>query len=196
MGHALTDLLSPARLWSRADILANPCPVPRKSGVYAWYFREIPNGVPHQNCIVWKGFTLLYVGIAPTRPYADGKLPSARTLAGRLREHLIGSSEGSTLRLSLGCLLSAQLGLEMRRVGSGHRMTFGTGEQALSHWMAQNALVTWTLHERPWEIEEHLIHTLSLPLNLAQNRNHPFYPTLSACRAAAKKRARALPVLP
>ena len=46
-----------------------------------------------------------------------------------------GNAYGSTLRLTLGCLLADQLGIELRRVGSGTRLTFGDGEQALSEWM-------------------------------------------------------------
>ena len=33
-----------------------------------------------------------------------------------------------------------EFGIQLRRVGSGSRMTFGAGEQALSAWMAENAL--------------------------------------------------------
>jgi hypothetical protein len=190
-----TDLLDPSRLWSRAEILATPSPVPHASGVYAWYFREIPDGVPCHNCITHQGLTLLYIGIAPTRPFVNGKPASARTLTDRLREHMYGPSEGSTLRLSLGCLLSARLGLELRRVGSGHRMTFGAGEHALSQWMERNAQVAWTIYPQPWEAEERLIYAVSLPLNLHHNRHHPFHRTLSSCRAAAKARARTLPIL-
>jgi hypothetical protein len=189
------DLLDPRRLWSRAEILARPSLVPAASGVYAWYFREIPDGVPYHDCIAHERMTLLYIGIAPTRPFVNGKSASVRTLANRLREHMQGPSEGSTLRVSLGCLLSEHLGIELRRVGSGRRMTFGAGEQALSEWMALNAQVTWTVHARPWEVEEQLIHAVSLPLNLMHNRSHPFHDTLSHCRAAAKARARTLPIL-
>lgn len=193
MESSWADLLDPHQLWSPAEIL-KPCGVPREPGVYAWYFREIPDGVPYHDCITHQGLTLLYIGIAPTRPFANGKLASARTLANRLREHAQGSSEASTLRLSLGCLLSVRLGIELRRVGSGRRMTFGTGERTLSEWIARNALVAWIIHPRPWEVEEQLIHDVSLPLNLKHNRHHPFHGTLSACRSAAKARARALPI--
>jgi hypothetical protein len=41
LGHA-RELLFPQRLWSRAEVLAHPCPVPRSGGVYAWYFRQLP----------------------------------------------------------------------------------------------------------------------------------------------------------
>lgn len=195
MERIRADLLTPLRLWSPAEILTTPSPVPRASGLYAWYFRKIPDGVPYHDCITHQGLTLLYIGIVPTRPFANGTRASTRTLVDRLREHLKGAAEGSTLRLSLGCLLSARLGIELRRVGSGHRMTFGAGERTLSEWMARNALVTWTLHPRPWEIEETLIHAVSLPLNLRHNCHHPFYATLSACRAKAKACARALAIV-
>ena len=60
--------------------------------------------------------------------------------------------------------------------------------------MADNAFVCWVVTERPWEAEEALISSVCLPLNLDQNRSHSFHARLSACRAAAKKRAMTLPV--
>ena len=45
----------------------------------------------------------------------------------RIRYHYQGNAEGSTLRLTLGCLLSEELDIELRRVGSGKRMTFAEG---------------------------------------------------------------------
>ena len=99
------------------------------------------------------------------------------------------------MRLTLGCLLADQLGLELRRVGSGKRMTFGPGEAALSEWMAENALVVWHVCERPWEVEERLISELCLPFNLDRNRANAFHPVLSGIRRIAKERARVLPVL-
>ncbi|WP_374939609.1 GIY-YIG nuclease family protein [Streptomyces sp. UH6] len=46
---------------------------------------------------------------------------STQNLRKRVRYHCRGNAAGSTLRLTLGCLP----GLELRRVGSGKRMTFG-----------------------------------------------------------------------
>jgi hypothetical protein len=105
-----------------------------------------------------------------------------------------GNAEGSTLRLSLGCLLSSELGIKLHRVGSGKRMTFGEGEARLSEWMDQNAFVVWVAHEKPWELEERLIGALSLPLNLDMNASHVFYETLSRLRREAKLLARTSPV--
>jgi hypothetical protein len=59
----LRYLLRPKKLWSRADILGKPCPVPQASGLYAWYFKDIPPQVPTTGCITKSGLTLLYVGI-------------------------------------------------------------------------------------------------------------------------------------
>jgi hypothetical protein len=39
--------------------------------------------------------------------------------------------------------------LELRRVGSGHRMTFGAGEDMLSQWMGEHAFVCWTAVASP-----------------------------------------------
>ena len=119
------------------------------------------------------GLALLYVGISPKPPSAVGT-PSRQTLRSRLRYHFRGNAEGSTLRLSLGCLLSQSLGIELRRVGSGRRMTFGAGERALSDWLERNARVAWLACDEPWRIEKHMIRSVSLPLNLDQNRHHGF----------------------
>jgi len=132
---------------------------------------------------------LLYVGIAPRRMATK---TSRQNLRSRVRYHFQGNAEGSTLRLTLGCLL----GLELRRVGSGKRLTFGPhGEAELSAWMAAHARVCWLECSEPWVLESRVIKECDLPLNLDQNRNHPFHPRLSGLRAAARKRARELPVL-
>jgi len=107
-----------------------------------------------------------------------------------------GNAEGSTLRLSLGCILADQLGIELRRVGSGKRFTFSTGEAALSKWLEENAGVVWHVCEKPWELEKEVISTPNLPLNLEMNAANLFYPVLTELRRAVKARAKALPILP
>jgi hypothetical protein len=106
-----------------------------------------------------------------------------------------GNAEGSTLRLSLGVLLGERLGIELRRVGSGQRMTFASGEAVLSEWLAQNASVAWAVTPGPWVVEEELIQRISLPLNLDQNDRHPFHARLTELRRAAKLRAQQLPIV-
>ena len=106
-----------------------------------------------------------------------------------------GNSYGSTLRLTLGCLLSDSLGIELRRVGSGTRLTFADDEARLSVWLAAHALVAWVEHSKPWTPEPDLIRSVSLPLNLEHNREHPFHPVLTQIRADAREKARGLPVV-
>jgi hypothetical protein len=97
---------------------------------------------------------------------------STQNLRKRVRYHYRGNAAGSTLRLTLGCLL----GLELRRVGSGKRMTFGkAGEATLSQWMADNTRVCWIEQSEPWDLESQLISQLDLPLNLDQNRHNAFH---------------------
>ena len=180
------SLLRPVRLWARDEVLARPSPVPPAPGVYAWYFRTPPGGAPVVH--THDGLALLYVGISPAnRP------GSRQNLSARIRYHYRGNAAGSTLRLSLGVLL----GLELRRVGSGERMTFTQpGELELSSWMSANALVCWHVVEQPWLVEERLIGELNLPLNLDANKRHGFHPTLTALRRDARARARTLPIWP
>jgi len=187
-------LLNPQRLWTRAEVMAAPCPVPAQAGVYAWYFKHVPPGVPTNGCVTSHGATLLYVGISPGRPPSNGRPESKESLRKRIRYHYNGNAEGSTLRLTLGCLLRSELETELRRVGSGTRFTFAHREAALSDWMTENAFVVWLPTTRQCEIEEALIASIALPLNLDQNRHHPFHSTLSLCRREARARAKDLPV--
>lgn len=69
-------------------------------------------------------------------------------------------------------------------------------ERDLSRWMDENAYVSWLPIPDPWLLETHLLETLDLPLNLDQNKRHPFHRTLRDYRRAAAECARALPVLP
>lgn len=128
-------------------------PVPAMAGVYGWYFEQPPH--PDLDRL-----RLLYVGIAPR--YMANRT-STQNLRKCVRYRYRGHAAGSTLRLTLGC----PLGLELRRVGSGKRMTFGkAGEAALSQWMADNARVCWVEQDEPWTSESQLISQLDLPLNL------------------------------
>ena len=192
----LDGLVQPARLWSRAEVLARPSPVPSHPGVYGWYFSELPWPLDTSQCVAWDDCTLLYGGIAPKAPPANGRPASQRSLRHRIRYHYSGNAAGSTLRLTLGCLLAERLGIQLRRVGSGRRLTFAAGEARLSAWMADNAYVTWVETERPWRAEQRLIASVSLQLNLVdQNRHQAFHQQLTKARADARLTARTLPVV-
>jgi hypothetical protein len=130
------------------------------------------------------------------QPPLNGRSPSKETLRTRIKTHYSGNAEGSTLRKTLGCLLVDELGIQLRRVGSGTRMTFVDGEQALSAWMAENAYVSWVARDRPWELEDELIAALDLPLNLQGNPHNRFHSVLTGVRARCVAQARSLPAVP
>lgn len=180
-------LLRPKTLAQAAAVLGHPSAVPSEPGVYAWYFDEVPPGVPTDGCHQVDGSWLLYVGISPKKPSSAGKA-SKQDLRKRLSNHYSGNASGSTLRLTLGSLLGNQLGIQLQPVRG--RLTFGSGEDQLSEWMAEHARVTWVTDPEPWILEDHLIETLSLPLNLQGNAHHPFQATLAAARRDARSLAR------
>lgn len=181
----LRDFKGPAR---RTDIMSGTVSLPQAPGVYAWCFRQLPPGVPSTGCLSHEGWPMLYVGISP-----DGRSrPSSRQgLRSRIRHHLGGNAEGSTLRRTLGILLAGQSGFPLRRVGSGKRMTLThLGEQWLDDWLDDNALLFWRTVEQPWLLEEEIIASVSCPLNLRGNENHPFSRALRDLRSTAIAEAR------
>ncbi len=177
------------KIFTRAEILAKSDIIPAARGVYAWFFREVPSYVPVDGCYSRDGLTLLYVGISPKNAR------SRQNLRKRITYHYRGNAEGSTLRLTLGTLLADNSDFPLRRVGSGRRMTFThLGEQWLDEWMEQNAMVCWIEHPEPWLLEHALLLEYSLPLNIQDNRHHPFCATLSGLRQLAKQQARELAI--
>jgi hypothetical protein len=192
----LAGFLEPERVFSRQDVLTRPSPIPAEPGLYGWWFRRLPPLVASSRCCQHQGLTLLYAGISPDRPPRNGRLASKQSLRERIRYHYTGNAEGSTLRRTLGCLLAAELGIQLRRVGSGNRLTFADGEQELSQWMAENAYVSWIVRGSPWELEGDLIAALDLPLNLQGNNHNQFHLVLTGIRAKCAAQARTLPVLP
>lgn len=155
--------------------------MPAAAGVYGWYFREMPPGVPTRGCVRHDGLTLLYVGISPSRPRSGG------TLRQRIRTHYRPGG-ASTLRRNLGVLLEGSLQLRVR--SRPHcKFDYGRTEESLSEWMSRNAYVVWAEHPEPWVPEQDLIATVDLPLNINHNRQHPFCTHLQELRADARNRA-------
>lgn len=190
IGSIALDLLTTNPLYGWAELERNNNLPPAVSGIYAWFFKEIPHSVPIDNCLQRNGMKLLYVGISPSKP------GSRETLRSRIRFHYRNHAEGSTLRLTLGCLLESKLKTVLRRVGSGKRMTFGLKkEDDLTIWMANNAFVTWVELDKPWRVEPMLIEALRPPLNIESNNDHPFHSVLKQLRLQARRRARTLPIL-
>lgn len=193
---AIKHLLAPARLFTASEA-AGGDGAPRRPGLYAWYFDAIPPGIDASACHRHAGVTLLYCGISPKKPPANGRPPSKSHVHQRLRTHFGGNAAGSTLRLTLGCLLEQEIGTVLRRVGTKGRLTFtNPGEQLLDQWMHAHARVAWIEHAAPWEAEHALLASgLALPLNIDGNPNAAYAAPLSALRSAAKRRAEALPLI-
>src|SRR5262245_55372461 len=104
-------LLERSRIYCWKDIAADAANPPRKPGVYAWFFQTVPPGVPVEGCPRRAGLTLLYVGISPA------SATSRETLRSRIRYHFRGNAEGSTFRLTLGCLLAGHSGSRFGELG-------------------------------------------------------------------------------
>jgi len=178
-------VIAPSSLTSLADI----CTAPREKGIYAWWFRPGVLQVPTAAYVEVAGRQLLYVGIAPRKPSAAGK-ESASRLRNRLMTHATKDASRSTLRLSLGVLLSRELSLSLGTHGS--RVHWGPeGESRLSRWMEQHASVTWLANDQPWVAERELIRHVPLALNLDE-RDDPFATFLSARRRELRSAARHL----
>ena len=188
-------LITPDHVTSRAEALVRSTPIPAQPGVYAWYFDVPPPGVPTDGAHQTEFGYLLYLGIAHREPRRIDSQPSKQNLRKRIRSHFRGNASGSTLRLTLGSLLSDELCLQLRRTGRTERLTFGKGESVLSEWMGDHARVCWCIDPEPWLIEAKLISELVLPLNLDQNKEGVFHQVLSAARQAQRQLARDLPVL-
>ena len=185
----IRQISRPGVLFSRSWVLSKPSPVPKTSGIYAWFFKETPGITPTDGCMTRNGLTLLYAGISPSNS------KSSANLRKRLNNHYRGNASASTLRLTLGVLLQEQSGFPLRRIGSGKRMTFTRlGEEWLNDWMEQNAFVHWIEHSEPWKVEKDVLANLSLPLNIQDNRHHPFATELSSIRSQARMSARQTPI--
>lgn len=196
MNNVIDQLMRPEALVSRREVIGRSSVVPPEPGIYAWYFSELPSSsIEEQGCWQWQSKNLLYIGISPSEPPRNGKPPSKQNIRKRIAYHMRGNAYGSTLRLSIGCLLADSIGIQLRRVGSGNRLTFADGESLLSEWLDENAHVTWVTHRQPWLIEREAISRLYLPLNLEQNSRHPFHSQLSAARKSAKVKAMEMAVV-
>ena len=194
-GNTIAEqILSPARLYHASEAAIG---APRAAGIYGWYFDAIPAGIDATDCHRHAEWTLLYCGISPKKPPTNGRPPSRSHVHQRLRTHFGGNAAGSTLRLTLGCLLEKEIGTTLRRVGTKGRLTFtNPGEQLLDRWIHAHARVVWAEHASPWEAEHALLTSgLPLPLNIDGNPCAAFTVPLSSLRSAAKRKAEAMPLI-
>jgi hypothetical protein len=80
----MLEFLRPATLATRSEAPSPGCPVPKAPGVYGWWFRRLPTALDISRCAIWRGLRLLYTGISPTRPPANGRPASSQHLRSRI----------------------------------------------------------------------------------------------------------------
>lgn len=178
VGEILAALRRPARLFTRPELIANRSLIPATPGIYGWYFNEMPHPDLPGVETSFNGWSLLYIGIAP------GRAGSNSTLRTRINTHLRATARRSTLRLTLGSLLKERLGLQP--MPASGKISFGSGEIAISDWLDAHARIAWVECPAPWEIEAEVVRALGVPLNRAHNQAHAFYLTLGELRRASR----------
>lgn len=183
--HSLTAerILSPLTLHSAADARTAPA----SPGIYGWWIKKGTLEVPEAAYQEQDGHQLLYVGISPRKPSAPGRA-SKGTLRGRLVTHVTKNASQSTLRRTLGVLLTDELRLTLGEHGG--REHYGPGEAFISRWLVENGRVAWTVDLQPWDAEDELLANATLALNL-DGRSDAFARSISARRKAALAAARA-----
>ena len=189
--NILDYFLNKPKMYPRKYVLSKNSSCPRANGIYAWYFKnnlfEFPN---QKNISKHKNYSILYIGIAPSR------LTSKSNIRKRIFNHFRGTAYGSTLRLSLGILLSNKSKFILRRIKNKKMIRFtDEGEDWIDNWLEKNSLVSWFANQHPWKIEKNLINKLYLPFNIQGNLNNPFKSTLIDLRKNARERATNLPVI-
>jgi len=195
----ITKLTNPTKLWSRKEILQKPSPIPTDNGIYAWYFKEIPNlklfrkyfnidkSSFIEDTIKFDNYQLLYIGISPSSPKSNNNIRN------RIRSHMNSNASASTLRLTLGCLLSNELNIQLKQIRK--RFYFGEEESIISNWLEKNAYVTFETCPEPWIVEKEAIKQLVLPLNILDNEHNSFYSALKNIRKQSKDLARKNPYI-
>lgn len=162
----------PGKLFSVKHLRKKGLP-PSSPGVYGWYFKDPPDYVPTKDCshkrVYFKKWSLLYIG-------------QAKKLRKRIMDYHIDGKHYeeamSSFRLSLGCLLSKELGLLLHYPPE----SFGKKGKKLNKWLEKHARVAWMETENIDALESRAIHEYVLPLNHKYNQ-HPLKTPLSNLRS-------------
>ena len=162
--------------------------LPERPGFYSWWMTQgaLPRVPRHPHPDPEIDFDLLYVGIAPN------SATSKQTLRSRvMKNHLNGNTGSSTFRLSLAALLLEAEHFIPVTTKTKFILTRADNRR-LSEWQEANLRLTWCEQEEPWDgtLERDVIAVMQSPLNLAENRSHPFHATMSAARRSFRNAAR------
>lgn len=184
--HSLTAerILNPLFLRLADDVGIAPA----SPGIYGWWVKKGALDIPDAPYQEKDGHQLLYVGISPRRPSAAGH-KSKSTVRDRLVTHATKDASRSTLRRTLGVLLTDDLGLTLG-VHGGREHYGPQGEALISRWLIENARVAWAVDPQPWEVEDELLADATLALNL-DGRTDAFARSISDRRKVAMAAARA-----
>jgi hypothetical protein len=186
MATPLEELTQTASLW----VWGTDGGPPRRPGAYAWFSATVPEFIPKEELTIRDGLALLYTGIAPRASTSGGLDPNRTSLAPRISYHATGSADASALRLTLGCVLAQQLGLQLELHADGERFTWGpSGEARLSNWIQKQLRVSWVVHSRPWEVTDMAFRGLFLPLNLNITDPTPFHRALGDIKRRLERSA-------
>ena len=184
MDDIIKALTKPEELYSYSQIHD----IPQTSGIYAWYFKELPPHVPNDTKYQIKKdgmiLHLLYVG-------------EATNLHDRIRGHYGGNPRSSTLSKSLGVLLYGENStpLEMRSLNKPYKyFILPNYKEPLKKWIKESAFVCWAEHKDAdkkirKKTETELMELVLPPLNI-QDGTHPFSCDLSKMRCKAELKAR------
>jgi hypothetical protein len=149
-------------------------------GVYAVFFNQSTQLVERSGYLQFDrqrpfskdGYDLLYVGA------------SLDPVSRRVMEHLVGNTKGSSLRMTVGALMTIDLGIDPVGVKGRNYFDFGfDGEERLTDWFLANTRVASVASREPFREEQDLITTTALPFNINERRRHPFSKYLMSLRA-------------
>jgi len=172
-------ILHPRQLTRPSDANTSP----KEKGIYGWYFTPGSLPVPSAPYEATEGYELLYVGIAPKDAV------SKSLLRPRLVRHATGDASRSTLRLTVGVLLTEELGLILG-IHQGRTNWGPDGEARLTRWMNEHARIAWAVDPTPWVAEDELLAAATLALNV-DGRSDAFSTELKDRRTVARRAARA-----
>ncbi|MGU9962484.1 MAG: GIY-YIG nuclease family protein [Candidatus Halichondribacter symbioticus] len=189
MDDIIKALTKPEKLYSYSDIISNGFledhPDINETGIYAWYFKEIPPHVTDDDdypMVIKNNKTLLYIG-------KSGSVP----LQKRINTHYTGKARRSTLRMSLSVLFHEQMPDLFCESGSKKGKYYyhlpENGEEDLNKWMEKNACVCWIAKKNPTNDEKGVIGKISPPFNIIDGK-HSFREKLNRMRCDAKNKAR------
>lgn len=162
-----------------ADLLAPAGQMPSEMGVYFIFFDsgqlllersgylEFDDAFP----ISVDGFDLLYVGATMNR------------LRDRVKDHLTGNSRASSLRMTVGALLTLELRLEPVGDGSRTYFHFGDGERRLTDWLVSNTRVAFAPSANPFGDEKRVLTSVPVPFNISERKRHPYSKYLMTLRS-------------